>query len=128
LQTTTKNTQVDALRRQISTRQWRVKTPAPYAPEPASWRTPASIAAQEKENDMKTKKQTVNEAEQAYFFFQLDLHARKVNLAAAVARELGDPYYFGTVKLKEVLKERFPKLRFNNDILVAACDRCRREK
>jgi len=43
--------------------------PAPYALEQASWRTPASIAAQEKENDMETKNQTVNEAEQAEALF-----------------------------------------------------------
>lgn len=77
---------------------------------------------------MTTKKQTVKEAEQAYDHFVFGLYARKIDLAAAVARELGDPNKFGTIKLKEMLKERFPKIRFNEGILEGACNRCRYEK
>ena len=70
----------------------------------------------------------MKEAEQAYHQFELALYARKIELADSVAREVGDPNKFGTIKLKEVLKERFPKIRFDKGILEAACKRCRYEK
>lgn len=72
---------------------------------------------------MKTKIQTVKEAEQALRQAEYAIRSRKTDLAAAVAREIHPTIWCGTWKLREVLKERFPKTRFNNDYLSAVCNR-----